>query len=220
MKMFIYTALLGTAFLTGTTYSTMAQENALSTFEDGSNITFQGKVSDLSDDEFKLQFRDQSVNVDFAEWDWTNDINLKNHLVNGQDVYVSGTVDKNWFSDNEIEANNIYFQDNMSYYYVYDTSPAYYVSFDNSPTMRDGSYVSMRGTVQSIDGQEFTLSSQGDELDVNMSGLSYKPKGDVLNLEKGDRVFVFGEIDTEFFNAKELLADAVVKLYRVNQEES
>ncbi len=217
------------------------QNDALTGFKDGANITISGTVRVLEEDEFMLDIDGQEVEVELDEWDWmAGETNLGSYLNEGDKVVVSGTVDDDWFEAREIEANNIYLAQDLAYYYVVDTNPAYYSPFVNDRTMRDGTYVSARGTVENVSEGGFTLSSQGNEITVDTGDLSYAPGGKdqsagqnqaqdqmkqnaaqnkPLDIKQGDRVFVFGEMDSGFFEQRELEADAVVKITRVDQRE-
>lgn len=194
----------------------LAADNApLANYENDSNITLVGTVRNISGNEFQLQTGDQMIGVDVGTWDLTNDVNLKNYLQNGQKVVVNGNVDKNWFTDDEVEANNLYFQDQYDYYYVTDANPAYSIEFNDSPNMKDGSFISLRGTVQSVDGEEFTISSKNQTMTIDTADMGTRAQGQALNLEQGDRVFVYGEIDDGFFDNQEISADSVIKVNEI-----
>jgi uncharacterized protein YdeI (BOF family) len=218
MKRNILNGLLVTAGAALLSAPAIAQDK-LATYEDGARVMVSGTVSDLSDDEFTLNYSGGSIGVEVDDWDWNwmDDSDLTSRLNNGDQIIVSGEIDDDWFEAREIEADNIYFRQNYSYYYVVDTNPAYYAEFDNDTAMRDGSYLSVRGKVQNISGREFTVRSQGTDLQIDTSDLSYNPMEGNSPVKTGDWVYVYGEVDDGFFDEKELSAEAVVKINRVNR---
>ena len=198
----------------------------LSGYSDGEPIVVTGTIQTVSEDELTLDYGGNSLEVEFTEWPWEGR-EIDNFFSAGQKVTVSGIVDKDWLSSNEIEANNIYLDDHYVYYYWVDTSPAYSVSIDhrakakdsksnNLPVseLEDGAFFSASGEITSIDGREFTLKSGTDKFTVDTMDLGYDPM-DNLGLQQlsvGDRVYVIGNIDDEFFSGKELSADTIVTL--------
>jgi uncharacterized protein YdeI (BOF family) len=91
------------------------------------------------------------------------------------------------------------------------TSSAATASFTN---LEDGAYVTIKGRVQSTDGDQFMIMANGQTMEVDVSDMSYNPLNG--NITTGDRVSVMGEIDEDFLQAKQLDADSVVLLSKVN----
>ncbi len=110
-------------------YSSEANAANLQAFEDDAQIVAAGTISNLSDDEFVLMVDGQSVNVDYREWNLLDFTDLRNHLKNGEKVVITGEVDDNWYAEDEIEADSIYFTANNNFYSVDDSVPTYYVYY-------------------------------------------------------------------------------------------
>ncbi len=205
---------LAISALTMTTALSAATADAaspLDSYKDDANLMIAGTVSDLTDDEFLLNADGKMVRVEFEDWDLDADANLKNYLKNGDQVVVSGTVDKDLFEETELEADNIYFRSNYNYYYVVDTNPAY--SYDYNNYMEDGSYVSTRGKITKISGEEVTINANGMDMVVDTASLENQSIGeDGLNLKVGDRIYAYGQIDKNLFDSRELSADAIIKI--------
>jgi len=203
------------------------QEDAdLSAYSDGDPIIVTGMIQTVGEDEITLNHGGKKLEVEFTEWPW-EDRDMANYLNVGQKVTVSGQVDKDWLSSNEVEANNIYLDDHYVYYYWVDSSPAYTLSLDQNNNreendgagqsiseMEDGALLSASGEITAIDDREFTLKSGKDTFTVDTMDLGYNPMDDLglQQLSIGDRVYVIGNIDDEFFSGKELSADAIITL--------
>lgn len=202
----------------------------LSAYDEGDAIVLSGKILEVSDDEIVLGYGDRKVEVEFDEWPW-EEVDMETMFKKGERVTVSGTVDKEWFSNNEIEANNIYLDDQYVYYFLNDTTPAYYIetvkldsqSADkmsnkmNDRSMKnlgDGAFFSASGEITSVDGREFTLKTKNQKINVDTESLSKNPldNSGLQQLAVGDRVYVYGEIDDKFYDDRELSADSIITL--------
>ncbi len=212
MRSLLLTTLM-TGIATFSVYGNDAQaKSPLKNYQDGSYITLQGKVQNVSDDEFVLMVGNEKVDVDFNEWDLTNNVDLRNYLTNGETVYISGKVDKDLFSDNEVEADNIYFSKTYDYYYVTDYNPAYTAYYSNAGTALDGTFISTRGTVTSKDGDEFLIDAKGREIQIDTSELN----NEMTDVDVGDRIYVYGEVDYDLFERREIMADSIVKINKAS----
>lgn len=194
-----------------------AKDGLVDNYKDGAHVTVSGTVSNLTEDHFTINHAGKAVKVEYDDWKDGAVEDLRAYLTNGEKVVVSGEVDKDWFSANELEADNIFFQQKQSYFYIVDTNPAYYYDTEGTQSPRDGSYVMTRGTVKTLDGDDFIVSSNGMEYRIETSALAVNPvtAKDGLTLKKGDRIYVNGEVDDNFFGKKEIEADTVIKINRV-----
>ena len=84
--------------------------------------------------------------------------------------------------------------------------------------MKDGSYVSIRGVVEKIDDDEMTVNTATQRIEVDLSDLKHRPAQDIKHIKVGDRVFAYGTVDRDFFEGKEIEADAVVRLNKVKMD--
>lgn len=155
-------------------------------------------------------------------------------------LVVSGVVDDEWFDGRVIDADNIYLTATHDYYYVVDTAPAYVSAIETnvdantsenkdktgapgvagSPELEDGTYISTRGEVTKISGRELTVESNGQTMKVDTADMMYNPLDKAYGepIEKGDRVYVYGEVDDDFFSKKEISANSVVKLRDASEQ--
>jgi len=219
MKKTFLTGLMAFTILAGANIAHAAQDKNLANYKDGSHVMLTGTAQNIMDDEFDLNYGNGSIHVEMEDWAW--DKNLANYIQQGDKVTVSGQIDDDWFEKREIEANNVYFDKNYTYYYVYDLYPAYTASYNDDGEMKDyedGTYISSRGTVEKISDNHFTLNSKnGGNMSVDVSELSYNPF-DNGGIAVGDRVYVSGEIDDGFFSTQELDADVVVITKKINKK--
>lgn len=193
-------------------------DNTLSGFRDGAPVVLTGNITEIRSDEFDLNYGSGMITVELDGWKWTG--NETAYLEVGDSVTVSGKLDDDLFEGREVEADNLYLSDKRVYYYTDDSYPSYYMtynSYDTTPeTMDDGSYLTMRGQVSNVNGDEFTLTSAtGMSMIVDVDDLDNNPLDNTgTQIKNGDIVSVYGEIDDGFFEDKEIEADSVILLSR------
>lgn len=193
------------------------RDEPLSAYEPGASVILSGTVEDIGDDEFVLDYGEDKVQVNLDDWDWDGDI--EDRLKEGQLVTVSGTVDDDWFEKREIDADNIYVTTDYTYYYIVDENPAYTAQENQRETKEDGTFLSTRGEVTDVSGDQITVESQGNKIKVDLSELAYDPldQAGVQRIKKGDRVYVFGDVDENFFNNKTMSAESLITLSDASQ---
>lgn len=212
---------------------------ALSSYEDGAPIVLSGSVTDVRSDEFDLSYGKGTITVELGDWNWFAD--ETQNLSVGDDVVVSGKIDDDLFEGREIKADNLYVKQRYTYYFVEDNYPSYnmpVVSMDNADensssnvdkadktgdrAYYDGNFVAMRGTVSDIDGTEFTLTNVDDKsIKIDVSRMTYNPFDKTgWEIEDGDRVQVYGEVDDDLFDKREINATSIVTLSEAQQKDA
>lgn len=202
-----------------TTPSASATNPAPAQMEDGNLVSLTGTVAEIRGDEFDLNYGgNQMVTVELDNFGFSGD--ETEYLTQGENVTVTGVVDDDLFEGREIEATNVSLNDSYVLYY-YDT-PNYNTmdNNSNSSAMEDGTYATMTGTVQNIDGMVAMVKGATMSMNVDFSDLGYNPFDDegMQKIEKGDRVYVTGEIDSDFFSDKELMASSVIELRQQSRQ--
>jgi len=214
-SMFKKTA-IATAVLTvlGSTGSAVAGEEMKSPYAmaDDSWITIDGTVKTVTPDEFTLDYGDGSVIVEMDDGDRDADAYK---LLPGDKVTVSGLIDDDFLETTTIEASSVY---------VDSIGTTFFSSAVDEETFNTIAYMSVvpveqarvevAGTITDIDGEEFTVSIGTGRLSIDVEDMSFNPLDDegYLQLDVGDRVRVFGEMDREFFDEYELDAETIVKV--------
>ena len=202
------TMLFGTSALAED--GTMKQRKML---KDDTHVTLSGTVGKIMDgDEFELRHKNGSIKVDTNDrWPNLFSQDASEILKTGDKVRVSGVVDDNLFTKKEIDATRIA-HDGMQYYRVYwlddDARDYDYVYwYDRN---RDGEDIVISGTISRVtDDQEFMLNYTGGTIQVDADDIS-EAKTDWLAV--GDQITVFGEIDDDWFEKREIDAERIVRV--------
>jgi uncharacterized protein YdeI (BOF family) len=188
------------------------QDQPLSDYRPGASVILSGTVDSIGDEEFVLDYGEDKISVDLAAWEWSDQIDQR--LSEGKQVTVSGTVDQGLFDRREIKADNIYVTNDFTYYYIVDENPAYGAQQSERETEQDGTFLSTRGEVTEVSDSAITVESQGNSIKVDLSELAYDPLDEegVQQIQKGDRVYVFGDIGEDFFENQTMSAESLITL--------
>lgn len=183
----------------------------LSALDDGEWINLTGTVKSVAGDEFTLNYGENGIIVEMDDFDIYNE----NMLLPDDEVTVSGRMDEDFFNLKSIEASSVYVPKLGEYFfasaadeeeggYVY---PVYTLPLG---PVTDDEWVSLVGTVTSIDGDEMVIDAGLREYAVDGSG-TVLDTGELIDV--GDRVSVTGEMDdVDLFDRRELEASSVVIL--------
>ncbi|MDC8832264.1 hypothetical protein [Alteromonas gilva] len=201
-----------TSVVLGTT--AMADNHKPSDMKDRAWATFSGEVTSVNPDSFMLDYGEGSLLVEVDDGDYDNDAYK---LFKGDDVTVTGRIDKNLFADTTLEASGIYVKglnttffssalDEEDYPLVYTTS---YVPMELDTVTLVGNVIYTNDLTDNV-----TIMMGGDELEVDVSDLGYDPLDDEgwLKIAAGDRIQVSGTLDEGFLDDYELVADTLTKL--------
>lgn len=197
-------------------FAANAGDELLPQHQDGATVVLSGVVTEVDDDEFELRYGNNEIEVELEDWDWDDDT-LERVLKTGDRVVVSGEIDDDWFSDREIEAHNFYLTDKRRYFYADDRNPAY-ENLHSYRMVDDGSYMSLRGEVKRIRGDELTVKSNGRMLQIDTDELGYDPFDSDIddNIEVGDRVYIYGQTDSDFWDDQRFTAEMIVEINDAN----
>jgi hypothetical protein len=196
----------------------------------------EGQIESIMDDEFVLNYGgQQNITVELDNFGFDGD--ETQYLTVGENVTVKGFVDDDLFEGREIEATQVELSDQyITYFYMPMDGQGETMDRQNNNSDRmasnnnsmssgtqaydDGAYIRVTGTVQSINDDEMMVQTDNRNMTVDISELDYDVTGDdnaqALNVEQGDRVYVYGEMNDEFFDSRELVADGVVELSSAN----
>ena len=179
-------------------------------------ISMSGTVASTSTGRFTLDYGNGQVIVEMDDWDWFDEASL---LTPGEKVTVYGRIDDNLYEHRTIEASSVYVFDRSTYYYASPDDEESYYSFYVYPhlaVLPDGSWISISGTVESVDGREFVLDTGLRTVRVDTRTMGYNPLDDLglPQIDPGDRVSVSGILDANFFEKHEILAKSILSLHR------
>lgn len=179
---------------------------------DDSWITISGTVETVSTDTFTLDYGDGAVIVEMDDGDRDADAYK---LMVGDKVTVSGSIDDDFYETTTIEASSVYVENLGTTFFASaldeETTEGWAVAVTVPVAISE---TIVYGTVTDVDEHEFTVDSGLRELRVDVEEMAYNPLDDegYQKIRVGDRVKVTGNIDTDFFEGRELMADAVIKL--------
>jgi uncharacterized protein YdeI (BOF family) len=179
---------------------------------DRSWISLTGDVVQSSIEQFRLDYGEGLITVEMDDWDWYDEAN---HIRAGDRVTVYGRIDDDLYERRTIEAGSVYVFDRNTYYYASDADEESVV-YNAGAIIPDGAWMSVRGTVEKIDGREFVLDTGSGTVRIDTVFMPYNPLDDVgfQAIEPGDRVLVTGNLDLDFFEKREIQADGIVTLSR------
>lgn len=203
-------AVVGLAIAAGGVYAANPYEKP-----NQADITITGDVISQVGDEFTLDYGDGIITVEMDDWDWYNEAAWINP---GETVTVRGEIDDDLYQIKTIEADSVYVFDRATYYYASDTDEedsAYWTYSYYDPAMApDGTWFGLAGTVSKVNDSEFTLDTGYNEVKIETSYLNYNPLDDIgfQQIDAGDRVYVTGELDRNFFDKNEIDANSIVTL--------
>ena len=177
--------------------------------EDAENmewVTLNGRVQDVFGDRFVLDYGGGDITVEMDDYDGYSDTFA---LDEGQRVTVSGRIDDGLFESRTVEAAWIYVDELASYYYAdsADEENGYY-AFPMATLARDDEWLSVTGTVVSVNGDELTLDVGTENISVDLDGLDRE-----IFADAGDRVSIYGEMDdADLWEGREIVASSVIVL--------
>lgn len=203
--------LLTTLALALLTSTASADRNPMS-MSDGAWLAISGKALSPTADSFVLDYGDGLITVEVDDW---NSYDEAHPLMDGDDVTVYGRIDNALFEARTIEAGSIYVEElntHLSASAVDEEGDATWVDVD--PVMPVKTHIN--GIVERIDHKRdrFTIDTGAVDVKVDTDMLGYDPldnKG-FQQIDIGDRVSVYGELDHGFFQGNVISADSVVTL--------
>lgn len=179
---------------------------------DGSWINLSGTVTSTAADNFTLDYGSGLVTVEMDDWDWYNQ---KGDVLAGDNVTVYGEVDDDTFENTKIEASSVYVENLGTYFFASAADEENFEDLDVTPTVPiDVGDLTVTGTVETVDGREFTIDSAAQQMKIDTTLMPYNPMDDegYQQIEKGDLVTVTGNTEFDTFENQELMAETVVTL--------
>lgn len=192
-----------------------ADVQALPNMQDQSHIVLTGKVGQIDGDEFELIYGNNSkITVELDRFGFTGDETKR--LTPGESVTVTGYLDDDLFEGREIEAYNIRMNDSRVYYYTTESQPVYRYTYDPYAEPEEGAFVTMKGTVSDVKGDEFTVSDGNNRMKVDVSEIGYDPFDDegFQKIENGDEVYIYGTINDSFYESREIMASGLIEMQK------
>lgn len=177
--------------------------------EDRSWISLRGNVKLVTPHSFLLDYGEGVITVEMDDFD--NDADAYK-LVKGDKVMVFGRIDDDMFETTTIEASSVWVDSINTYFYA-NSADEEDIPFEVSVTTVD-SDLKITGTISAIEGREFTLNTGKAGIRIDTAELENNPLDDegYQKLDVGDRVTVNGEIDNNWWESREIMADYILTL--------
>ncbi len=174
-------------------------------------ITLNGVVVTSSPEAFELYSGTGVITVEMDGSSWYSGTDF---IREGDKVTVNGRVDDDLYETASIEADIVYVKDSDTYYYANSLDEEEKVS----PTtmLHSDTGFKLKGTIAKTFGREFTINIGSKEVKIDTSNMLYNPldnKG-YQKLKAGDFVQVTGELNVDFFDKREIMADTVTTLIK------
>ena len=172
---------------------------------DRSWINLRGTVVTAGPSSFVLDYGAGEITVEMDDWDWYREGSA---LLAGDKVVVTGQVDDDLWQSKRIEAGSVYVDKLDTYFYAGGTDEEdlkesiVYVA--GGPTYSDTT-----GYVTAAEGKELTINSGVREVRVDLSRLADK---ETPQVQVGERVYVWGDLDVESGERTEIMARGLVRL--------
>ena len=181
---------------------------------DNTWISLTGTVQTVMADAFTMKYDEDGeegwITVEMDDGDRDAD---GYKLMAGDIVTVNGMIDDDLFETRTIEASSVYVANLDTYFYASamdeeDTFVTFTVPFEVGDAV-------VQGVVTAVNEHEFTLDTGLREVTVDVADMPYDPLDDegYQQIDVGDAVSVFGEVDYDFFEGREIMASSVTTLW-------
>lgn len=179
----------------------------------GDLIDVSGTIVSTSADSFYLDYGEGLILVEMEGWQWYEQ---RRSQIDGDDVTVYGRMDEELLSREVIRASSIFVEDLNTFYYSSRGDKEFNpraITY-SLPVVSRGHQMNITGTVENIEGRQFTLETGIGSVRVDTSKMIYNPLDDIgyQIIQPGDRVAVASRLQRGFFSAREVDAEAIISL--------
>ena len=181
------------------------------TLTNGDSITLSGKATKIRKETFTLDYGYGAIVVEVDDSDWYSEMP---YLEEGDPVTVSGKIDSDFGQSRSIEAGILETPDGITLASSLDEEDFQYpitnIDFENAS---EDSLLEVKGFVNNIRGKEFTLSFEGQHVNIDLDEMENPPlskEGELL-IRKGEFISVIGYLDRDLFEADEIKANSIVE---------
>ena len=180
------------------------------TYPNNSWISVSGTVNAVGPDWFTLDFTDSLITVEMDDGDRDADAYV---LVPGDTVTVHGRIDDDMFETRTIEAGRVYVEKLDTWFFSSSVDEEDFGLLTVGTAVIQPMMV-VQGKVTEVDGREFTIDAGPRTIRVDTGEMAYNPMDDegYQKIEVGDVVSVSGEVDYDFFEGRELMANMIITI--------
>ncbi len=182
----------------------------LAAASDGQWLSLTGSVVSAAPDSFLLDYGAGNVTVEMDDWDGYQEGRL---LKAGDLVTVSGLADQDLFTNKRIEARSVYVR-NLNRFFFASSADEEEFRASGAMAANVSTYADFTGRVTAVEGREFTIAEGTAAVRVDTSSLPDNPLDSrgVQQVQVGDRVLVWGDIDLEASEGAEIKARGLITL--------
>jgi len=172
--------------------------------EDREWVTVSGVVTASINESFTLNYGEGMITVEMDDYDAYND----NVFTDGDRVTVTGRIDDDFYETRSIEASSVFSKKHDTFFYANpaDEESALF-AYPVATFAANNDWVGVTGMVEQVGNGEMIVDLGAYPMTIDTTELPAKP-----GAEKGDRVSIYGKIDRDVFEGRELVASSVVTL--------
>ena len=176
---------------------------------DDSWISLSGTVDAISRDSFTLDYGERKITVEMDDADRHAETYA---LRMGDNVTVNGMIDDDFFETSKIEASSIYIEKLGRHFFASALDEEDFATVTYLVPIDTG--IAVHGLVTQVNGGEFTIDNGLRSVRVDVGDMAYNPLDDegYQKIEVGDVVRAEGQVDDDFWESRELMADSVTTL--------
>jgi uncharacterized protein YdeI (BOF family) len=175
----------------------------------GGWITLNGRVVSTTPTSFDLDFGSGRIGVEMDDWDWFQEGRA---LKPGDQVMVSGRIDKDLFERKKIEAGSVYVQNLGTHFFA---NPGDEEDFTRTTILvpERQPFAGASGYVTSKEGSEFEIGGPAG-IRVDVAKMPDNPLDNVgpVQVKVGDRVQAWGDMNTDPNERPEIMAKGLIIL--------
>lgn len=185
------------------------------TAKNNSWISLEGKVTSAGPDSFNLDYGKGSIIVEMDDHDWYPE---GYQILEGDNVRVYGSVDADPFEIRSIEAGSVWVKGLNTYFSANSDDEEDFISYMTYNIVYPTT--GFTGKITKVKDNQFMLKTADRTLKVDVDGLADNPldKKGYQQLKKGDKVWVSGTFDENYFENNEIQADSIVTLKKKSAE--
>jgi uncharacterized protein YdeI (BOF family) len=187
--------------------SNLAEAKLASTWN-GSWITLSGRVVGTAADSFVLDYGTGRITVEMDDWDFYHEGRA---LLPGDQVTVTGRIDRDFAERKKIEAASVYVGSLGTSFTANPGDEEDFASVIVAVPAAPG-FTGISGTVSNIEGRRFTLGEPNANILVDTSSMAENPLDATgkFRVKPGDRVQVWGRMTVAPNQPVALIAEGII----------
>ena len=186
------------------------QAARLASATNASFITLNGRVVSTTPSSFDLDYGSGRITVEMDDWDWFQEGRA---LKAGDQVMVSGRIDRDLFERKKIEAASVYVK-NLGTHFFANPGDEEDLARTSILIPQQQGFVGASGYVTAKEGTEFEIGGPSG-IRVDVAKLPNRPldNAGLVQIKVGDRVQAWGDFNIDANERPEIMARGLVVLH-------